>query len=324
MKAKSLKRSPNSYIAISNLVLVLVSCYVFQSCEKDKVQYKLNIPKQYVEIGELHNEGLEHVYQALKKEAISSLESKETGGLKSATMLDYYSIVNNDIEVFCKQNDKLRDSFQDYKKMLFSTSNTLKSGNLNMSEVNIYSDKQKDLIALVLQSVKQRFNKKEIPQFKALLNSINESASSELSEEDALVIYCATSVAFSSYQYWLMNSKKWYFTLNCPEILETYKDEQLNQLQMKDGSLILKSDSVDEPVAEPEWWDSAWTSVEDWWEEGTSEDEMEWLYGAIEEMAETDVLGGMAGLALGPPAAVGVALTASGLEGINQLWDKND
>ena len=65
------------------------------------------------------------------------------------------------------------------------------------------------------------------------MDKINRQAQTELSETEAAPIYCATSTAYATYQYWHKNYKKWYFALHFPEILKEHNDVQLNSLSLK-------------------------------------------------------------------------------------------
>ena len=102
---------------------------------------------------------------------------------------------------------------------------------------------------------------------KKQLDVINQKAATTLSEADAAVIYCATSTGYHSYQYWMNNHKKWYFALNYPEILEQYNNKELNQLQLKNGTIRTKGWMSDLFNSVENWFNTTTNSIEEWWDE---------------------------------------------------------
>ncbi len=64
-------------------------------------------------------------------------------------------------------------------------------------------------------------------------SGFNGKTQTELGATEAAPIYCATSRAYATYQYWHKNYKKWYFALHYPEILKEYNDARLNNLSLQ-------------------------------------------------------------------------------------------
>lgn len=141
---------------------------------------------------------------------------------------------------------------------------------------------------------------------------MNKQASFELNGADLDVIYCATSIAFATAQYWNKNFKKWYFALKYPEILLQYNEEQLNNIQSKNmlrsGDLFSEAwDSVEN------WWEDTMDAFDDWWDENGDD---------IIDLGEADINGGVSAwcVTLGNPSfAAGYAIFSSGMEAI-EIW----
>ncbi|WP_298650147.1 hypothetical protein [uncultured Proteiniphilum sp.] len=144
------------------------------------------------------------------------------------------------------------------------------------------------------------FKENELPRLKMQLDIINQKAAKTLSETDAAVIYCTTSTGYHSYQYWMNNHIKWYFALNYPEILEQYSNEELNQLQLKNGKIKTKG-----------WWDDVWSTAESWWNSASSAIKNWWNNGGREVVA-ADAGGATGGAMGGAVVAVSTATVGWG------------
>ncbi len=281
---------------------IIMSCFIilgaiFQSCEKEEIDYKLDIPEEYNEVGKLHNQGLEHIYEELKKETIALMKEKETTSLKNTKTLDYKAIVINSTTSFCESNNKMRNHIHTYEKSIDLASKriysaSLKSKSLKDQDIPELNEIQNYFIKMIINEIGKKYKEKEIGKLKKSLEKINQMAKYELTEEEALVIYCVSSTAYNSYQYWIKNYKKWYFTINYPEIIENYKDEELNNLKLKNNKLVLKSSSNNS------WWSSTWNSVESWWDE-TTDDISDWWDENGEEVVIGDIVGAGYGAATG-------------------------
>ena len=315
-----------------SLVLITVSFFailgfLFQSCEKDEIDYKLDIPEEYNEVGKLHNQGLDFTFRKMKKESIALMQENENSSLKSTKTLDYKSLAHQGTLEFCKTNKKLKDNYQICKNALNFSQSRLKSAGLKSISINDLSQSQVELITQISETIGKKYSKNDLDKLKMNLNEINQSAAMNLTKEEAAVIYSATSTAYNSYQYWMKNYKKWYFALNYPEILEKYKEEELNNLQLKNGSLTLKSAN---------WYDDTWDSVENWWD-NTSDELENWWEEDGEEITDSDIegaIGGALGGAYAGSAAGGVGalpgaaggaviggLGASAGKAVTQMWN---
>lgn len=173
-------------------------------------------------------------------------------------------------------------------------------------------------LSQISESLGKKYSKKEIDKLKRDLDKINQAAAKELTKEEAAVIYCASSTAYSSYQYWLKNYKRWYFALNYPEILEKYKEEEFDNLQLKNGSIALKSAS-----STNDWMDDLWNTTEDWWEDSSDALSDFWDENGddILDVAEADARGAVVGFCTtaNPQYAGGFAIFSSGATAL-EIW----
>lgn len=293
-----------------SLVLIAISFliffgFIFQSCEKEEFDYELNIPEEYNEVGKLHNQGLNFIFRKIKKESIALMQENETSTLKNARVLDYQALVSEGTLEFCKTNKKLKDNYQICENSLNIFKPKLKSTGLKTMDTGNLSARQVDLVNQISKSLEMNNSKKGIDKLKKDLDKINRAALVDLTKEEAAVIFCATSTAYSSAQYWIKNHKKWYFLLHYPEILDKYKEEELNNLQLKNDSLALKSSTIDDS-----WWSDTWNSVEDWWD-GATDDVSDWWEEDGQNLAATDAAGAVTGAMVGAyvaPATMGSSI----------------
>ncbi len=297
MKTKILEKTCISAImtvAVINLSFSLQSCE--DTMEEDIDSYKLNIPEEYNEVGKLHNEGLDYVFQAIRS---SHIENTNTSNLQTKSAnIDYNEIVTKATLNFCKTNKALKESFAVCEVSVVNAQEQLKSIQLKSSEgVTNFSSEQRELLDEIKEALKIEYSNQNLKKLKEDLNQINLKASQYLTETEAAAIYCATSTAYCTYQYWHKNYKKWYFALHYPEILQQYTDAQLNNLSVKSEKILTRSG----------WWSNVWNSVEDWWV-GTTDAVDQWW----DNYGETILIADGVGAAWG----FGVAITNLGAESL--------
>ncbi|MDR2425514.1 MAG: hypothetical protein LBD59_12500 [Prevotellaceae bacterium] len=276
-----------SLLGLIVMVMCVISSGIFmQSCnssEEDVFYGTLNIPEQYNEVGKLHNEGLDFIFEELKAYAI---EYTKNPRLKGGSFMDNKEeFVKQATLKFCKQNKKLSGSVKDFEHILDKPTISLKS-------IASASPESQNLLNEIEAIVRTKFRKKDIPDLKRKLDAINQQAARVLSENEAAAIYCATSTGYNSCLYWNENYKKWYFALNYPEILEQYNDKELNQLQMKNGQIRTKSLWSNMWNTVEDWWGTVSSAVEDWWNDWGAEMVLEDAKGALGGAITTGNLGG--------------------------------
>lgn len=307
MNLKNKSRVIIPFTAFIGLMFIVVCFFVFQSCEKNKddLDYKLSIPDEYNQVGKLHNQGLDHVFNTIKEKHIENIKESEHN-LKSAKVIDYNAIVTEATLDFCRTNKKLKENFSICEASVLDSKKHLKSAKLNSDIIKGLSSKQQQLFGEIKEALKVKFTKQNLKKLKVELDQINLKASRELADTEAAPIYCATSTAYCTYQYWHKNYKKWYFALHYPEILQLYNNEQLNNLSVKNGELSLKSATG--------WWDNAWDSVEDWWDDGTNA-VSEWWDDNGSDIINADAAGAAAGVLYAIDSGIGTVSMVFGPEG---------
>lgn len=310
MKLKSKKDSFKKVMAIVIcLISIVIGCFIFQSCEnmgiEDEFDYKLDIPEEYNQVGKLHNQGLNHVFKVIREKHIENMKGTASN-LKSANVIDYHLIVNEATLDFCKTNEKLKKNFAICEASIIDSKKQLKSAKLDSGIIEGFNFKQQELFGEIKEALKIKFVKENLKKLREDLDQINLKASLNLTETEAAPIYCATSTAYSSYQYWMKNYKMWYFALHYPEILQQYNDDQLNNLSIKKGELSLKSTTS--------WWNDVWDSVEDWWDVGTDA-VGEWWDNNGSDIINADAAGAAAGVLYAIDSGIGTVSMVFGPEG---------
>lgn len=306
----------------SSLSIVIMIAAIFAisigniSCNREpEPPAPLDIPEEFNEVGRLHNEGLEFAFEQIKAQAIESVKNPNVKRL---------FVEGNDIREFakkatldfCRQNKKLKKDMDVYKldvERFF----TLNEGRKLVSEE--ISPALKGSLDELFSVLCIEFKKDDLPKLKAQLDAINKKAVAKLSEADATVLYCATSTGYSSYQYWMDNYKKWYFTMNFPEILEQYNNDELNKIQIKQGNIV----RMGGPFSD------FFDTVENWWQKGTSTFVNWWNDHGIGQIIAADVTGAALGVFLSyqigfPPLYGAVIVGANGsicaAQTINDQW----
>lgn len=250
-KLQVLKTVTSGVLMIS---LLTGGTFLFQHCQKIDADYTLDVPEEYVEVGKTHNEGLDYIFAEIQAKCIEFAKKNEADPINSKS-LDYLSIGQDALIEFCRTNPATKGNTGLYEAFVLHSGTTYKSS--RAIEMN---PKQQELLSDLQLALKTEFNSKNLKQLKARLNSINNRAMSELSENDAAEIFCATSTAYSTFQYWNKNYRAWYFALNYPEILEQFKKADLNNLSLK--STISLSDTIPSGT---DWIKKVWDRVEGWY-----------------------------------------------------------
>lgn len=260
-------RTYNKRLVKFSAVGVLAACVISlviiaHGCSSDfdsdiKIE-KLEIPEEYNEVGVLHNEGLEYIFEEIKAYGI---EYTQTPRLKSHPfMQNKDEFIKQATLDFCNQHEKLRKHVDIIASFIEEDVLSLKSTSVEHLDPIV-----QHLLDEITSILSQEFKNNDIAQLKVRLDLINQKAAEILSETDAPIIYCATSTSYYSYQYWQENYGKWYFALNYPEILERYTNEELNQLKIRNGKIKTKGWMGDMFNTVENWFNSTTDSIEEWW-----------------------------------------------------------
>jgi hypothetical protein len=246
-----MKHLRSLYVIIS---IGAITCGFLNSCQSndDAIDYNMDLPEEYLEVGIQHNDGLNFIFSRIQEECIEYLKNHEIDSLKFEPV-NYRAIIRDAINEFCSSNPKTKEyakfflpviESEDYEKSL---------------HVNEIAPQKKELLDRIQLALPQDCNKRTLKGLKDDLQLINQEASQRLSSEDAASIYCATSTAYFTFQYWSKNYRAWYFLLNYPEILEQLEKEKLNKLSLK--STYLLTDTTSDRKS---WLGILWDGFEGW------------------------------------------------------------
>ena len=312
MFKKNFLKTGTLSIVATIVVILVTNLMIIHSCSNEPdVPAPLDIPEEFNEVGKLHNEGLEFVFERIKEQAIESVNNPSVKRL-SAKDNDINDFVKQSILDFCKQNEKLQKNMDVCEYVIdrpLSSKISLKSATSEeieyLDDIEINPALQK-LLNEVYAVLSKEFKANEFSQLKTQLDAINKKAAATISETEAAVVYCATSTGYNSYQYWMDNYKKWYFALNFPEILEQYNNADLNQLEVKRGNIVKMG-----------FLDDLWNNVENWWHTNTSAFANWWNTHGITEIVLWDITGAAFGACLGQEVGPWAMLIGAVVVGAN-------
>jgi len=283
--------------------------FIFESCSKNQKESdsNLNIPEEFKQVGELHNQGLDYAFKVMREKTIEYTHQANSG-LKSALPIDYYALINEAILDFCKSKNYLNQNSNFCEYTISRYSQKLRIKTTDSTDVEVFTIEQQKLIDKISEAVNNKYSEENLNNLNAKLDEINQVAFESLSETDAAAIYSANSTAYSSYKYWLDNNIKWYVCIRYPELLEQYSDAELYQL-IKNGTLELKSaNSIDS------WFGDIKAAIQKWWDEHGSLIVTEDLIGAGIGAVQGIYSATYNGLVFGPEGAV-IAGTAGAISG---------
>ena len=212
---------------IFTLTSLLISCDKTALTSQENINQKLN-PKEFNIIGEQHNKGLEFVYNRLSTNLINQGKLKITKTNSRATILqnildeaeqycaeyvDEYSIIHNDPTAYIAHlyNTQVFDG-----KAVISSTGNLYSDDISDKLVISQKDLLNELNTVMsdddynLSSLNSRIDNIEIR-----IQSLN------LTVDEQLVLYSATSVARHTLEYWNVNLEKWQTSLGDLEVVRT-------------------------------------------------------------------------------------------------------
>lgn len=219
------------YIFLSAIICIAAIALVFQSCNNENgvsssdssskivisSQYDhLDLPKEYQQIGQFHNEALDSVYAELEKTLSKTYKKAKVKGnfqqisssLKSINLVE---IAKKGFLNYCNSNKTLKDNFEICETTF---DNQIKRQSIKGSAYHTKSlSNSSPILCAFMDSIhtaiKDECLNPNLSGLEKRLNKINNEASAKLSKEDTKIVYSATSVAYSSFQYWRKNILKW-------------------------------------------------------------------------------------------------------------------
>ena len=293
--------------------IVAVSCILFQNCQKTEtdIDYSLDIPDDYNEVGKIHNEGLDYTLAEIQNTYIQITSSNLRDPI-SKLSIDYSTIAKKAMIDFFRSNPRTMGSFYLYESSFLKNGYVQKP--VNVSELK---PKQKELMDEIQLALKAEIKSKNLKRLKEKLDKINKDALSNLPEIEAAPIYCATSTAYSTFQYWNKNYRAWYFVLHYPELLDQYDKAELNRLRLKNTSISLDTIPWNQETPKKAWdylegWFVSFADAVDlWWDEYGEKILISDCVGAVFGGVEALATAGAGSLVFGPQGLVVVGVAGA-------------
>lgn len=289
-------------VAITSILIL------FQSCNKTESEntistnnVQLEMPEEFLKIGELHNQAVDYVFQSLR---------------------DYYKteLKSSNIQVYHMTKQELLDFGQIKVNEFLITEGLIGEKDLcslNFSAPSLNEENTSEELEFYFSNIRDILAEEpaDLTVFATKLNLMNRKAELELSTPQQIQsVYAGTSTTYSSYIYWKANYKKWIIALNYPEVLDQYTDEELNRLEFGEDDFFLPDDNMTKGWFKDKWEDVK-TGVKDWWNNGGKDViETDGAFGAASAITGSIIPG--PGTVAG---AVGTGGTASIAECIRQL-----
>lgn len=194
---------------MKRILYTLVLSILISSCKDNGVGTKKDqqlerLESKYKSVGIIHNNGLEHIYNGLKKTKIESRKK-------------LYIVINNSGLDFLKQHYDTpilqKEALKSFSREFTNINSTLRTKKKNeMFNKNIYSSNnlgsdQKAFLKKIIEVLKTNNDESVI---KRKLEKINHEAA-DLFDSDAKLrpIVIATIVGKASFDYWQDNLEKW-------------------------------------------------------------------------------------------------------------------
>lgn len=292
----------NVFISCSTLIVgigLFFACTMNEDLGEKKTQVEnLMMPKEYAEIGEKHNEGLEAAFNEFRK--YHQVQKRSGQATRKLSQDECLAVMGKGLDRYLRKEGYEPDAVQ---------TRAIKSENTVTAKKD-YASALTPEVKPFMDKIRKALDDKDLNAEKLLakLNAINIEAQSTLSETDLIAVYAGTSTCYNSYLYWKENYKKWVIGMNQPELLSAYDDQTLNAFTAKDGKLV-------PPIMKRDWWDDAWSSVgetwddisdtvSDWWEDSGAKDVVttdagEAVSGALDGAITGKKTGGNAGAKIG-------------------------
>lgn len=275
------------------------ACTMNEDLGEKKTQVEnLMMPKEYAEIGEKHNEGLEAAFNEFRK--FHQVQKRSGQATRKLSQDECLAVMGKGLDRYLRKEGYETDAVQ---------TRAIKSENTGTAKKD-YASVLTPEVKPFMDKIRKALDDKDLNAEKLLakLNAINIEAQSTLSETDLIAVYAGTSTCYHSYLYWKENYKKWVIGINQPELLSVYDDQTLNAFTAKDGKLV-------PPSMKKDWWDDAWSSIGETWDDISDTVSDWWNNDGGKETVIADagaavagaIKGGSAGSVGGPAGVVGGA-----------------
>lgn len=187
--------------------LVLFLTFLTLSCDNYSTSSEsLKDVNDFSYVGEQHNQALDYVYQDISTSKLLNRKDAKVS-VKKIIKESVSGYMDKNFDSYRTKDISLGVNIG-YSSSYESPKSTF-SSNYSYNSVVQNADmtaKQEELIAEIKKSI---YSTEKVVELEKELNKINKKASNSLSEEDARIVYIASSVGFSSVKYWKENWSKW-------------------------------------------------------------------------------------------------------------------
>ena len=204
-------------LSISTLTALIFSALLFTGCDTFDTQTVQSFKNPHAEVGQLHNQALDHVLSDLKT-VQGTIKSKE----------ELFETAESSLQAFAREKGADAHQVDDVRWGMKMMTDAPKRVSRAQARSGV-DDPLPRAVAIVPDSVladltsgqKRYFEEiaslvdsnPSLTQFEEQLSTLSQSAVDELGEEDAAVVLQASAVAKSSYAYWAEHYGEWMITM---------------------------------------------------------------------------------------------------------------
>ncbi|MCI1648689.1 MAG: carboxypeptidase-like regulatory domain-containing protein [Bacteroides sp.] len=210
--------------------LLIISFQLIFSCKSDLTNdnpiHDTTVTNPFSYVGTLHNEGLDYVFNYIKK------EKENTSTRNNIQTLNMAELCQTATESYANQKGlKCAPS----AIITRSTSSSNKTDSLNLSKLGI------KYCNILMEIISKKANNENL--FTKAIQSLNEDILSDknLNKKERDALLCGTATAEASFHYWQTNLNSWNSTIN----VTSYKNNTRNAPSSVEGQV---TDANNEPI----------------------------------------------------------------------------
>lgn len=194
-----------TFAVLTALIMVAIGVVTFNACKKTSINQNDNVPMEYINIGSMHNKGLDAVYASLKKESTNNK-------LVDTCVL---TLTKNTVESYLQD-----EYFNEYEKLRISLSCSESVWNILLNEQYEQSNtmwfaendgsltnKEKELLLYIDNILTQ--SDIDLDDVLATFDTIKKRVSAECSYEEKILMNHVLSIGEASCMYWYNNFDDW-------------------------------------------------------------------------------------------------------------------
>lgn len=194
-----------TFAVLTALIIVAIGVVTFNACKKSSINPNDSVQTEFINVGSVHNEGLEAVYKSLLKESANNK-------LVDTCVLN---LTKNTVESYLQD-----EYFNEYEKLRISLSCSETVWNILLNEQYGQSNtiwfaendasltnKEKELLLYINNILSQ--SNIDLDDVLAAFNTIRNRVSAECSYEEKIVMDYVLSIGEASCIYWYNNFDSW-------------------------------------------------------------------------------------------------------------------